>query len=99
MPTEVVVFQERIDRLLRDVSMREALLDATRPGVHQAKLRAPKRTGAGAASIRAEAVLDGGMWTARISWDREHYYMSFHELGTVHLPRRPFLVPSIMRTV
>jgi hypothetical protein len=35
--------------------------------------------------------MEDGEWTARVSWDREHYYMSFHQLGTKSLPARPFL--------
>lgn len=68
---------------------------ADREAVPRAQAAAPKLSGAGAASIHAEAVLDGPEWTARISWERHRYYMDFHERGTRYLDPRPFLVPSV----
>lgn len=58
---------------------------------------APKRTGAGAASIRAEVVEDAGRLTVRVSWDRDHFYMAFQELGTSQQSARPFLRPAAER--
>lgn len=52
---------------------------------------APKRTGAGAASIHAE-VVDGEV---RVSWDPEHFYMLFQEVGTSEMSPRPFLRPAL----
>lgn len=86
---------QAIEDLARDPDIRAGLLAAAAPIVRGAAAAAPKQTGAGAASIRAEAVLDGPEWTARVSWDREHYYMFFQERGTVNLPARPFLVPTV----
>jgi hypothetical protein len=63
--------------------------------VGPAKRRAPRLTGAGAASIHAETVFDGGEWVVRAAWDQMHYYMSFHELGTRTLPARPFLTTDL----
>jgi HK97 gp10 family phage protein len=56
---------------------------------------APKDTGAGAASIHAEGPERDGSW--RISWDLEHDYMRFQELGTEDMPAHPFLRPAADR--
>lgn len=90
-----VLHERTIDDLKSLPELRAVLEDTSRPLVAAARSDAPKRTGAGAASIHAEAVLDGDEWTALIGWTRERYYMVFHELGTRTLPARPFLVPSV----
>lgn len=56
-----------------------------------AERKAPRATGAGAGSICAERQPDG---TYRVSWDTDHFYLSFHEFGTATLPARPFLRPA-----
>ena len=83
-----------IRSLAKDPAMGPLLLEASAPDLANARGWAPKRTGAGAASIHAEAVLDGPEWTARASWDQLHRYMKFHELGTRYMPAEPFLVPA-----
>jgi HK97 gp10 family phage protein len=93
--TRVVINNREIERLAGSPAIRNELLNAVQPIVAEARLRAPYRTGTGATSIHAEAVLDTGVWEAHISWDRDHYYMSFQEGGTIYLPPRPFLVPSL----
>lgn len=90
----VVLDQAAIRAYARDPSMGPALVEAAGRGVAQAKALAPRRSGAGAASIGVEPVLDGPEWTAHASWDQVHHYMMFHELGTRYLPARPFLVPA-----
>lgn len=95
MATRVVLRQQEIDGLLRDQDIADLLLDVAAPAVAEARLRAPRRTGAGAASIRAESVLDGDMQTVRISWDRDHFYMSFQDVGTRYLPPLHFLEDSL----
>lgn len=37
----------------------------------------------------------GAELTAHISWQREEFYMYFHERGTEHMRARPFLVPTL----
>lgn len=59
---------------------------------------APKRTGAGAASIHAELGEDEDGAYADVSWDRDHFYMGFKELGTEHEPAQPFLRPALEQT-
>ena len=46
--------------------------------VERARQAAPKKTGAGAASIHAER--DGQ--EIHVGWDQDHFYMEFLELGT-----------------
>lgn len=60
--------------------------------VRGAQVRAPKDTGAGAASIHAERRRSGHGWV--VGWDPEHDYMRFHEFGTEDMPARPFLRPA-----
>jgi HK97 gp10 family phage protein len=57
----------------------------------RAAQNAPKRSGAGARSIHAEVVGD----EVRVSWDRDSFYMLFHELGTSRMSARPFLRPAL----
>lgn len=90
----VDINQRELDALLRSPDARELLLEVSRPHVGEAQAAAPRRTGAGAESIHAEAVLEDGKWEALVSWDRRHFYMYFHEVGTRQLSARPFLVPS-----
>lgn len=73
------------------------ILEKVEPVVEAAQAAAPKKSGAGAASIRAEPNYDETEPTVRISWDVEHYYLRFHELGTKYLPERPFLRPAVDR--
>lgn len=90
-----VVLDERgFADITGSAEMRVAILDAAQALVPGARGRAPKETGAGAASIHAEPFLDDGEWTARMSWAREMYYLRFSELGTRTLPARPFLSPE-----
>jgi HK97 gp10 family phage protein len=92
MPDIRVVPDQRAIRALPETAaVGGAVLNAANSLVPGARARAPKDTGAGAFSIHAEQFLEPGEWTARVSWDREHDYMRFHELGTVSLPAQPFL--------
>lgn len=59
---------------------------------------APKATGEGAASIHAEVDVDDVSAFADVSWDRDHFYMGFKELGTEHEPAKPFLRPGLDAT-
>jgi hypothetical protein len=93
--TRVVLHQGAIADMARDPGIRPLLLEAAVPVVRGGQLAAPKLTGAGAASIHAEAVLDGPEWTAHVSWSRERYYMYFVHEGTSRLPARPFLVQTL----
>ena len=52
---------------------------------------APKRTGRGAASIRAELAKDVDEPEVRVSWDQSAFYLAFAEFGTEHQRATPFL--------
>lgn len=62
--------------------------------VAPARARAPKRTGAGAASIRSEAALDPDGWEVHVSWSTYAAYMRFQQFGTSRMEANPFLVPT-----
>jgi hypothetical protein len=91
----VDVHEDAIDHLLAGGDTRRMLLDASNPVVLQAKARAPHNTGAGAAGIHTEVVLDEGEWAALTSWEQQEFYMYWHEKGSRYLPARPFLVPAL----
>jgi HK97 gp10 family phage protein len=59
-----------------------------------AKAAAPRDTGAGAESIQHEVGEDADGAYVRVSWDRDHFYMFFHEVGTSRKSARPFLRPA-----
>jgi HK97 gp10 family phage protein len=82
MPDRTVINHAAIEALKRSREAQEVLLDAARPLVSRTRAIAPKRTGAGAASIHAEAVFRGGQWEVRVGWDRLHNYLRFVEFGT-----------------
>lgn len=52
---------------------------------------APRNSGEGADSIDWEIDESGEFF--RIAWGKDHFYMYFHEVGTVHLAARPFMRP------
>lgn len=83
--------------ILTAEGMRNLLNDAGAAVAVEAARYAPKLTGEGAKSIHHWLVVGrGGRLEARVSWDHHlRYYMSFHELGTVNLPARPFLRPAL----
>ena len=93
----VVLHHREIQALAASPEMRDELLDAAGPVVSRARAGAPKDTGEGAASIRADAVMDDAVneWTVRISWTRQRYYMIFHDGGTKHLAARRFLEEAL----
>jgi HK97 gp10 family phage protein len=64
----------------------------------EARRQAPKRTGAGARSIRALVrTMPDGSQEYRVTWDRDHFYMRFSEFGTKNKRARPFLTPAAER--
>jgi HK97 gp10 family phage protein len=67
---------------------------AVNPMVKDARLLAPRNTGKGAKSIRGWVKISRGNGVARVTWDKKHYYMRFHETGTRKMSARPFLRPA-----
>ena len=88
---EVVLDREAIERLPLAPDVREMLLQEGERVARESAARAPKKTGAGAASIHPEFILDGDIAEVRVAWDREHFYMYFHQVGTRKLPAHPFM--------
>jgi HK97 gp10 family phage protein len=72
----------------------EVLRDLGEKIVADAQRDAPKRTGAGAASIAYEIDHDSKGAVVRVSWDKDHWYMIFAEVGTSKETARPFLRPA-----
>lgn len=80
--------------LATDPKVREVTRQAAENVAARARARAPKATGAGAASIHVEEFHKPGDTQFRVSWDKEHFYMLFHEVGTEQIQARPFLRPA-----
>jgi HK97 gp10 family phage protein len=59
-----------------------------------ARVLAPKQTGAGARSIHHELGYDENGAYVRISWDVKHFYMAFPEFGTSRQAATPILRPA-----
>lgn len=96
----VVIGDAAVRALSSSDEMRDLLLDLAEPVVREAKAGAPRKTGAGAASIRSEPVRDEfGHWTVRVSWGRDFYYMYFHERGWERNPGRDFLEQALERAI
>jgi hypothetical protein len=72
-------------------------LDAAWGIALDARTRAVRASGEGAESIQPWPGRDRQGPFADVAWDREHFYMSFHEFGTQHLPARPALGPALDR--
>ena len=80
-----------IARLDRHPQVEKDTEEAAQFIASKARSLAAKDTGAGAASIHAERMRDGG-WG--ISWDPAHDYMRFPEFGTEDMPAQPALRPA-----
>lgn len=73
---QITVLQAGFDALVDEEVMRSALLAEGERVAALARELAPKRTGAGAASITAEAERGADGWEVHISWDTAHQYMA-----------------------
>lgn len=62
-----------------------------------ARAHAVRNTGRGAASIQSWPGHDTRGPYADVSWDQDHFYMSFHEFGTSRHDARPALGPALDR--
>lgn len=82
-------------QLERNPGVARAVLRAAEVVVEDAQERAPRGPppDPGAESIHHEQVEEVPP-TYRVSWDPEHFYMKFNELGTEHQRARPFLRPA-----
>lgn len=94
--TKVEFHEAGFQELARQRAMRDVVLDAARLYVvGPARARAPKLTGFGAATIRADANLGPDGWEARVSWSRAAPYMRHQQFGTRHMEANPFLVSTL----
>lgn len=73
----VIVNSAEVKALARAEWMRTELQARSDAVAAQARGRAPRRTGAGAASIHGEVVSAGDGLEGRVSWDSAHAYMRF----------------------
>jgi HK97 gp10 family phage protein len=93
MAVRVVLDQAAIDALASDPQVLAAVGEIADAVADRMRERAPKDTGAGAESIHAEPAPDAADGF-RVSWDEDHFYMGFAELGTEHQPATPFARPT-----
>ncbi len=93
--TRVVPDARAIAGLADDAGMRAMLQRVGDDVADDAAAAAPKDTGAGAASIHAVVDSDSDGAYVDISWDRDHFYGLFAEVGTSHQSARPFLRPAV----
>ncbi len=87
-----------LDALEDDEEVLDMLMEIGDEVAETAATLAPKASGAGAASIHAEPAEDADGTAVDVSWDRDHFYMGFHELGTEKMAARPFLRPALDQT-
>ncbi len=83
-----------INRLGVGTGVRRALERLGDQIAADARTNAPKDTGAGAASIDYEVGDDDKGAYVRVSWDADHFYLLFAEVGTSTRSARPFLRPA-----
>ena len=93
----LVLDMAAVDDLARGESARALIEDAGREFADTARGLAPHRTGAGAASIRGHIVTGEHGLESDVSWDLDHSYMFFSEVGTRYMPARPFLASALDR--
>lgn len=87
--------RREIERLpLTNAQVQQRMEDSSEAIARLAAQLAPWLTGGLAGSISAEEQPDG---TWRVSWDREHAYGIYQELGTEHNRAQPFLRPAAKR--
>lgn len=100
-----------VDDILDDSDVDDMLQDIADEVADRARLFARKNTGAGALSIHGEvhrgfssAAFPSGFMpedldpTAYVSWDEDHYYMLFSEVGTERERAQPSLLPALEQT-
>jgi len=91
----VNVDEKALRRLIESQGIEAALTRVGDQVAERAAQAAPKDSGEGARSIRAEVAHDEDGPHVNVSWDKAHFYMAFHELGTSRMSARPFLRPAL----
>lgn len=84
--------ERELDRLLADPVLRDRAELVAGAVADLARGMAPRRTGQGAASIRATDVTFGETgWSVMVGADQLHAYMRFPDRGTRYIPAQRFL--------
>lgn len=95
MPTNVqvrvTVHDGAFIELAHGADTKAAMQAIVDPMAKAARAAAPRRTGAGAASISGEAVMGPRGWVGIVAWTRIRYYMRFQQTGTAAMKAQPFL--------
>lgn len=86
----LVIHEDAISRLDGDIKVKHLLERLADQIVPAAQSLAPKRTGAGAASIQSEIARVPG-YEVRVGWLPEFFYMRFQDRGTVRMKAKQFL--------
>ncbi len=95
--TDVRLNQGAIEAWARSADAQRVLDGLGEAIAADAKDAAPRDSGAGAESIHHELGVDSDGAYVRVSWDRNHFYMFFSEVGTSKMPARPFLRPAAQK--
>jgi hypothetical protein len=91
----LLLYSGPIGLLDEDLEMEQLLLDAGWGVSREAAALARKRTGRGAASIRPWPGHGPAGPHVDVSWDRNHFYMIFHETGTTRIAEQPAIGPAL----
>lgn len=94
MAVRVDIDERAIADLLTDPQVVAAIGEVADRVAGVVAARAPRRTGGGADSIHAEPA-DDPADGFRVSWDRDHFYMSFQNDGTAHQRARHFVEDAL----
>jgi hypothetical protein len=95
MAEHIDIDEGAAQQLVREPGVIDELFRVGQEAAAASAVAAPHRTGAGAASIHAELTLLDRTPEVRVSWDREHYYMYFHQKGTRYMFPHPFMTYGV----
>lgn len=93
MASRFVIDQAAVDALGKDPAILAAVEKIAEDVAARIRKRAPEGTGTGAQSVHVEPDPDGAGF--RVGWDKQHFYLSFHEYGTQYEAARPFVRPTV----
>lgn len=96
MPYTLRLHQDKIRSIGGEQPVKDRLQVTAEDMAADARGRAPKATGMGAASIHIESTLIDNQWHFEVSWDPEHFYMLFQEVGTLYFRGAGFLRSALM---
>lgn len=85
------------ERMLQDPALTDYARQVGDAVAQLAREMAPRRTGAGAASLQAEAEFLDGQWEIAVGADQLHAYMRFPDRGTKFMPAQRFMENAAAR--